>query len=143
MVVGYWISCAVCRQEIAVAFLLACVVLYFVIYFTVGLFAVVFFFQAEDGIRDAHKCLEFRRVLFRSPRRDLGTDVTAQGGLRAPFPPPRYSIGKGLPPRAGGPFLLHLRIPRHACRGAPLPSRAARYEECSWPSCSNRSPSAV
>src|SRR3546814_7227873 len=25
-----------------------------------------FFFQAEDGIRDAHYCLEFRRVLFRS-----------------------------------------------------------------------------
>src|SRR3546814_1620657 len=25
-----------------------------------------FFFQAEDGIRDAHCCLEFRRVLFRS-----------------------------------------------------------------------------
>src|SRR3546814_13308147 len=25
------------------------------------------FFQAEDGIRDAHKGLEFRRVLFRSP----------------------------------------------------------------------------
>src|SRR3546814_14932325 len=26
-----------------------------------------FFFQAEDGIRDTHEWLEFRRVLFRSP----------------------------------------------------------------------------
>src|SRR3546814_3046140 len=26
----------------------------------------IFFFQAEDGIRDAHYLLEFRRVLFRS-----------------------------------------------------------------------------
>src|SRR3546814_4008354 len=26
----------------------------------------VFVFQAEDGIRDAHELLEFRRVLFRS-----------------------------------------------------------------------------
>src|SRR3546814_10319857 len=26
----------------------------------------IFFFQAEDGIRDAHEGLEFRRVLFRS-----------------------------------------------------------------------------
>src|SRR3546814_3743381 len=26
----------------------------------------MFFFQAEDGIRDAHQGLEFRRVLFRS-----------------------------------------------------------------------------
>src|SRR3546814_10124743 len=27
-----------------------------------------FFFQAEDGIRAAHSCVEFRRVLFRSLR---------------------------------------------------------------------------
>src|SRR3546814_5089676 len=27
---------------------------------------VVFFYQSEDGIRDAHYCLECRRVLFRS-----------------------------------------------------------------------------
>ena len=26
----------------------------------------IFFFQAEDGIRDVRTCLEFRRVLFRS-----------------------------------------------------------------------------
>src|SRR3546814_13560487 len=31
----------------------------------------MFFFQAEDGIRDAHYCLEFRRVLFRSEGRGL------------------------------------------------------------------------
>src|SRR3546814_18228929 len=31
-------------------------------------FLYVFFFQAEDGIRDAHWGLEFRRVLFRSDR---------------------------------------------------------------------------
>src|SRR3546814_4285065 len=29
-------------------------------------FVFCFFFQAEDGIRDAHEGLEFRRVLFRS-----------------------------------------------------------------------------
>ena len=28
---------------------------------------IVFFFQAEDGIRDSDMWLEFRRVLFRSP----------------------------------------------------------------------------
>src|SRR3546814_7233310 len=30
------------------------------------IFCLIFFFQAEDGIRDAHWWLEFRRVLFQS-----------------------------------------------------------------------------
>src|SRR3546814_19267382 len=41
------------------------------------MFYVFFFFQAEDGIRDANYGLEFRRVLFRSHRR-----VRLAGGLR-------------------------------------------------------------
>ena len=35
----------------------------------------IFFFQAEDGIRDRFTWLEFRRVLFRSPR-VIQTDLT-------------------------------------------------------------------
>src|SRR3546814_10802104 len=40
----------------------------------------IFFFQAEDGIRDAHYGLEFRRVLFRSVRKQLGIYIDAARG---------------------------------------------------------------
>src|SRR3546814_177043 len=36
-----------------------------------------FFFQAEDGIRDAHEGLEFRRVLFRAQQPDPATGARA------------------------------------------------------------------
>src|SRR3546814_2601286 len=41
---------------------------------------VCFFFQAEDGIRDAHWCLEFRRVLFRSADEAVPQRARARGG---------------------------------------------------------------
>ena len=43
---------------------------WYMILVNLGLF-VIFFFQAEDGVRDKATWLEFRRVLFRSLRKNL------------------------------------------------------------------------
>src|SRR3546814_18472443 len=44
---------------------------------------ILFFFQAEDGIRDAHYCLEFRRVLFRSAASSASSSAGTARALRA------------------------------------------------------------
>src|SRR3546814_15152909 len=51
-----------------------------------GSAVLVFFFQAEDGIRDAHEGLEFRRVLFRSAGRRAAAPCPARQGAAARRP---------------------------------------------------------
>src|SRR3546814_10689639 len=48
--------------------------IYLLFLYVVLLCVLFFFFQVEDGIRDAHEGLEFRRVLFRSK---VGTMIEA------------------------------------------------------------------
>ena len=75
-----------------------------------------FFFQAEGGIRGRFTCLEFRRVLFRSPR------------ASAPEPPPFPSCPVhrllGLPPSPAAPYFVSRasplpRLPRTSAPGPP------------------------
>src|SRR3546814_7301590 len=75
----------------------------------------VFFFQAEDGIRDAHWGLEFGRVLFRSAHRRCGSGLGA--GDASPRPARRARGSAGC---------RRFRFRRARCRQAARAARRAR-----------------
>src|SRR3546814_2015971 len=64
-----------------------------------------FFFQAEDGIRDAHEWLEYRRVLFRSRRPGLGIRSGDGPGLM-----PTGRSAAALRPRLHHPHFVHVEL---------------------------------
>src|SRR3546814_7291480 len=91
--------------------------------------SLVFFCQSEDGIRDAHECIEFRRVFYRAARRerapaphwyDRDHHHRLGGGGRARLPRHHRGDNEGGAGRGSWYSRVLLREPRRLRLRAPL-----------------------